>query len=104
MIDIVSANDGQDFGILDTQAPRAANILSVQFGSLEYALDLGVDLNFFLSSDFNFENESFEAYLITLLANRGINVTEVLKQGESLTQNYVFRIRPEQNDTALIAR
>jgi hypothetical protein len=104
MIDIVSANDGEDFGIQDTQAPRAANILSVQFGALEYEPDLGPDLKFFLAKEFNFENEAFEAYLITLLANRGINVTEVIKQGETLSENYIFKIRPEQNDTSLIAR
>lgn len=104
MIDIVSADDGQDFGILDTQAPRAANILSVQFGALEYEPELGVDLKFFLSKEYNFENEAFKAYLITTLANRGINVIEVIDQLDTFTQNYTFKIRPEQNDTSLIAR
>lgn len=104
MIDIVSANQGKDFGVLDTQAPRAANILSVQFGSLEYAPDLGPDLKFFLGEQFNFQDESFEAYLITILANRGINVTEVITQGSTLMETYLFKIRPEQNDTSLIAR
>jgi hypothetical protein len=104
VIDIVTANDGEDFGALDTQAPRAANILSVQFGTLEYAQDLGPDIAFFLNEDFNFENESFQSYLITLLANRGINVVEVLEVLERFTENYTFKIRPEQNDTSLVAR
>jgi hypothetical protein len=60
MIDIISSNDGQDLGLYDTQTERAKNILSTQVGSLEYAKDLGVDLNYFLSPDFKFQNESFK--------------------------------------------
>ena len=49
MIDIVSSIDGQDIGTFNTQTTRAANILSVQLGTLEYAQDLGIDLKYFFS-------------------------------------------------------
>lgn len=104
MIDIISANDGEDFGIEDTQAPRAANILSVPFGSLEYEPTLGPDLDFFLQSEFEFENESFRSYLVQILAERGINITEVVESLEVFEQTYTFKIRPEQNDTSLVTR
>jgi hypothetical protein len=104
MIDIVSATDGLDLGLFDTQAPRAANILSVQLDALEYAPDLGIDLAFFLSEDFRFQNESFKAYLIEVLANRGINVASLVDEVENLFSQYTFNLAPDETSTGLIAR
>lgn len=104
MIDIISANTGEDLGVLDTQTMKAANILSIQLGSLEYAQDLGIDLRYFLSEDFKFQNESFRAYLIEILANNGINVTSVIDVIESLYTQYTFNISPQETSTGLIAR
>ncbi len=59
MTDIVSI--GADIGLYDSQSPRAANILSVQLGALEYAPTLGIDLAYFLQEDFRFQNESFKS-------------------------------------------
>lgn len=104
MIDIIIQADGLDLGIVDSQTPRAANILSVQFGSLAYAQDLGIDLAFFLKEDFRFENAAFKSYLIETLANRGINVADLLETVESLYSQYSIQITPEETTTALIAR
>jgi len=104
MTDIVSAEDGLDLGMFDTQTTRAANILSVQAGSLEYAQDLGIDLAFFLSEDLRFQNESFKAYLIEILANRGINVASLTDTVENLFSQYTFNIAPDETSTGLIAR
>lgn len=104
MIDIVSSIDGQDIGTFNTQTTRAANILSVQLGTLEYAQDLGIDLKYFLSEDFRFQNESFKAYLIETLASRGINVTDVVEQIESLFSTLNFNLAPEETTTGFIAR
>lgn len=104
MIDIVSANDGQDLGILDTLTTKAGNILSVQVGALEYAQDLGIDLAYFLSEDFEFQNESFKAYLIQVLANRGINVPSMTEVINSLFTQLNIEISGEQATTALVAR
>ena len=104
MIDIIEAQNGQDLGIFNTQTPRAANILNVQLGALEYAKDLGIDLKYFLSEDFKFENESFKAYLVETLANRGINVKSVDEVVASLWNEFKFNIAPESNDSGLVAR
>jgi hypothetical protein len=102
MIDITSIDD--DLGLFDTQTAQAANILSVQEGSLEYAPDLGVDLKYFLSEDFRFQNESFKAYLIQRLANYGINVASVADVVEALHRNYTFEIVPTETEGGMVAR
>jgi len=102
MTDIISA--GADLGIFDTQTYKAANILSVQLGNLEYQQDFGIDLEYFLDEDFRFQNESFKAYLVEVLANNRINVSSVIDVLESLFATYTFNIVPEETQTALIAR
>lgn len=102
MIDIVSV--GNDLGLFDTQTTRAANILSIQLGSLEYAQDLGIDLKYFLSEDFIFQNESFRSYLIQILANYGINVASVREQIDNLFVNYNFEVSAIEQSTSLVAR
>lgn len=104
MIDIISASDGQDLGVFDTQTSKAANILSVQLGALEYAQDLGIDLRYFLREDFRFQNASFRAYLIEVLANNGINVASVVETVENLYRQYTFELSPEETSTSLVAR
>lgn len=104
MIDIVSFEQGQDIGVMDTQVPKAANILSVQVLALEYAPDLGIDLKYFLSEDFRFQNDSFKAYLIQVLANNGINVSSVMDVVEALHRKYTFNLTPEETSTGLVAR
>lgn len=102
MIDIVSI--GADIGVYNTQTSRAANILSVQLGALEYAQDLGIDLKYFLSEDFRFQNESFKSYLVQVLANNGINVSSVVEVVEALFSNYTFNLTPPETSGGLIAR
>lgn len=104
MTDIISADQGEDFGIYDTEVCRAANILSVQYGALEYAPTLGIDLAYFLSEDFKFQNESFQAYLIQVLATANINVSEISTEIESLCEKFIFNISPNETSTALIER
>jgi hypothetical protein len=102
MMDIVSVSS--DIGLYDTQTTKAANILSVQLGELEFAPTLGIDLKYFLSDSFKIQNESFKAYLIEVLANNSINVASVLETVESLLTRYVFNIKAPETSGALIAR
>lgn len=103
MIDIVSAGSGLDIGLFDTQTCRAANILSVQVGNLEYAQTLGIDLAYFLSPDFIFQNASFKAYLVEVLANNNINVASVIETINNLFSTYAFDLSAEQK-SGFIAR
>lgn len=107
MRDIVGIGTGvsADLSMFDTQAPRAANILSVQLEALEYAPDFGIDLKYFLNEDFQFQNESFKSYLIERLANSAINVSSVIETLESLYTNYTFNLSADtSSDGSLIAR
>jgi hypothetical protein len=105
MIDITSFNETtDDLNTFDTQVPRAGNILSIQIGSLEYEPELGIDLRYFLSEDFRFQNESFRSYLIEILANNGINVASVTEEVENLFQQYTFNLTPEETGGGLVAR
>ncbi len=103
MIDIVSAVEGLDIGTFDTQTCKAANVLSVQLNSLEYAPALGIDLKYFLSEDFRFQNASFKAYLVEVLANNRINVAEVMDTLESLYSVYAFNLSADDK-SGFIAR
>lgn len=103
MIDI-KPKSGEDMVLYNTDVYRATNILSVQIGSLEYAPLLGIDLNYFLSEDFSFQNDSFKSYLIQTLANNGVNVASVIETIETLITNYTFNLSPQQTNGGLIAR
>ncbi len=93
-----------DIGVVDTQIFKATNILSIQLGSLEYAPLLGIDLRYFLSEEFRFQNASFRAYLIEVLANNAINVAGVVEVVESLFTEFNFNLQAPEDSTSLIAR
>lgn len=104
MIDIVGIGSGPggDIRTYNTQTAKAANVLQVQLGALEYAKELGIDLKYFLSEDFQFQNDSFKAHLIERLSANNINVTGVSELIETLFSEYTFNIGNEQN-TGLVA-
>ena len=101
---IVISGTGNDIRLYDSQVPRATNILSVQLGALEYAQELGIDLKYFLSEDFQFQNESFKSYLVEVLTRNGINVAQVNEVIESLFTSLKFEISPMETGGGLIAR
>ncbi len=103
MIDITSLS-AAGMGVLDTVAPRAANVLSIQIGALEYIPDFGIDLAYFMSEEFRFQNESFKAYLVERLASYGINVSSMPETFESLYTNLTVYVGDEENNTGLVAR
>lgn len=103
MIDIVEvSSSGMD--VYDTQTERAANILSVQLGALEYWPEGGIDLTYFLTESIRFQDDSFKAYLIQILASWGINVTTLTETPDALFSNYMINLSPEENSTGLVAR
>ncbi len=106
MIDInIPANVAtSDLTVTDTDLFKASNVLAVQIGSLEYAPDFGIDLDFFLSEDFEFQDESFKSYLIQVLANNNINVTDLTENIEKLFSDYIITISKVQAKGTLIAR
>lgn len=96
MRDILTLVDGKDIGLSLTTLPRAANVVAVQLGELEYAPTFGVDKRYFLNTDVLFPNDSFKAYLIKRLTEHRINVAEVLERFSALFATYRFQIVEEQ--------
>lgn len=92
MIDIVGVGEGSggDIRTYDAQTSKAANLLSVQIGALEYAQAFGIDLVFFIQEDFQFQNDSFKSYLIQRLAENNINVQSLTSTREALDERLLF--------------
>lgn len=102
MKDIISANNGEDLGVQDSIVPKAGNILSVQQASLKYAQDLGVDLAYFLSPEFQFQNDSFKSYLVQRLTEQQVNVSKVIETLEAFIQRLTFVVAETKNTGGLI--
>lgn len=102
MIDINYVAQGVDVGQFDTQTFKAANILGVQLGALEYAPELGIDLKYFLTNDFEIQNESFKAYCVQVLAQNGVNVSNVVETLNALFSEMTFNIVPIETTTGLV--
>jgi len=100
MIDIVEI--GTDIGTYDTNVMRAQNVLSVQLGSLSYAEDFGLDLRYFLSEEFEFQNEAFKSYLLQRLAEHSIDVSSIVETVNALYNDLVFNVSGRQDSTALV--
>lgn len=103
MTDIISA-DSLGLGTFDTQVQRAANILDVQLGSLEYITDFGIDKRYFLSNSIQFQNDSFKSYLIQVLASNEINVASLIEVLNALDSDYNINLSPDDTSTGLVAR
>jgi len=103
MIDIVSAGPS-GMETYNTQTERAANILSVQLGTLEYDQTLGIDLKYFLSEELRFQNESFKAYIVQVLATKGINVANLIETMDALYSTYSVYLTPDEQSGGMIAR
>jgi len=106
MIDLLNEiqSGSNDLGLWNSDAEKAGNILSVQLGSLEYAPDFGIDLSFFLSPDFKFQNDSFKTYLISVLSNSSINVASLTETIEAIYSQYTFNLSNQSGSSSLIAR
>lgn len=103
MIDIVGET-GSDMTVFDTQTEKAANILGTQIGYLEYLPDLGIDLRYFLTEAVQFQNESFQAHLIEMLARNGINVSTITSIVNTLFSDYLIEITKQETSTGFVAR
>jgi hypothetical protein len=101
MNDITSITDG-DLNVIPAQTMKAANVLQVQIGDLEYSQQFGIDLKFFLDPDFQFQNESFKAYLIQRLAEHHVNVTQVLESLEKFFISLTFEVGSSESSGGFI--
>lgn len=106
MIDIVKIGTGPlaDIGLYDSDVERAKNIFSIQIGELEYIPTFGIDLKYFLSEDFQFQDESFKSYLMQRLTDYNVNVSDVATLVSDLFQKWTFSIGNQGPNDGLVAR
>jgi|SRR6478609_895232 len=92
MLDISQVPDGKDLVLTETLATKAANVVSIQIGDLEYAPNFGVDFRYFLTSNLEFQNQSFKAYIIQTLSQNQVNVSNAVEVVEALYERIIFSV------------
>lgn len=100
MIDVVEITT--DMRFYDSQVPLAANIVSVQLGNLVYNPTFGVDMRYFLSEDFQFQNEAFKAYVLQRLSEHGVDVLSVTETVEALYANLSFNLSGKEENSGFV--
>lgn len=91
-----------DLVIVSSELPRAANLIDVQLGDLEYQPDWGVDLAYFLNPDYEIQAESFESYLLQRIAFWGMNVLDFVASQHKFTRDMIFRFGQPKEDNSLL--
>lgn len=99
MKDIVGLDDGEDLTVYDSSVSKAGNVMAIQIGDLEYANEFGVDLRFFLQSEFQFQNESFKAYVVRRLIENQVNVSTVMDTVQTLLSKYTYSVGDISNSS-----
>ncbi len=97
MLDIIRVKDGFDLGLADTAVGKAGNVVSVQLGSLEYAINFGADLKYFLESKFEIQIASYKAYLVQRLTESQINVSDIMEVIRALDTQLNFFVEDAQS-------
>jgi hypothetical protein len=104
MLKDIVAWEGDDLVVKQSEAERAGNILATQIGSLEYAPTMGIDLKYFLESEFNIQNASFQAYMVQRLLEQRVNVVQVVDVIERLATTFIVSVgSSEQSEGNLIS-
>lgn len=103
MLKDIVLTTGDDLGVQQTEAPRAGNILATQLTSLEFAQTFGIDLRFFLESEFRIQTETFKAYCVQRLLESRVNVVNVITTVETLFSELTFAVGSSENNGSMIA-
>lgn len=77
-MDIKYLNEGYDLQIVNNDLYKCKNLLNVQVGSLYYALEFGIDMDFFMRNPINLSIETFKTYLINRIVNNNILFDKVI--------------------------
>jgi len=100
----IEFKQGKDLTVIKSDIYRAANILRTQLRSLEYAPTIGIDMKYFLESEFAIQNESFRAYTVQRLMECQVNVMNAVSTINNLFQNIDYLIDDNNKvGTGLIA-
>jgi len=92
MLDLINMVDGEDLHIDHNLAMKAGNIIGTQIGSLDFRLDFGADLKYFLQEDLKFQTDSFKAYLVGRLSEYRIQVNDTVSIVERFANKFVLSV------------
>lgn len=98
-MDILEFKDGQDLTFGDSILPKASNLLRTQLGSLEYAPEFGIDIDYFVNNSIEFQNSSFKAYIIQKMSQNLINVIEAIEVLNDLFENLTLTVDGSRENT-----
>ncbi len=82
--DVKKDNDGDKY--------KAINLLSVQLQDKNYAPDFGVDLDFFINSDYQISPVTFVTHLMKRLTDHSISVKQVQNQIDDFIADVAINI------------
>lgn len=92
MLDLINMVDGEDLHLDHNLAMKAGNIIGTQIGSLDFRLDFGSDLKYFLQEDLKFQTDSFKSYLVGRLSEYRIQVNDTVSIVEKFTNKFVLSV------------
>lgn len=92
MLDLINMVDGEDLHIDHNLAMKAGNIIGTQIGSLDFRLDFGADLKYFLQEDLKFQTDSFKSYLVGRLSEYRIQVNDTVSIVEKFANKFVLSV------------
>lgn len=82
-LDIIFSENKEDFKTENTDIYKADNICSVQLGSLNGGLDIGIDFDQFVRGELEFSIDSFKAHILNQLTILNCRVNRVnIRQNE----------------------
>lgn len=87
-----------DLEFLESELPRAENLITTQLGQLVYQPGWGVDLAYFLNPDITIQAEAFENYLLQRIGFWGMNVLTFVAKEQTFIRQLIFNFaHPEDN-------
>lgn len=93
MIDIILFDKAKgDSLIVNTDVYKADNLLKTQTGSLIYAVDFGIDLNYFLNPAFEIENDVFINYLQQRISEFSMSIGDLKRVTEEFSEKVFITI------------
>lgn len=105
MLDVRDPKIGEDMVFADEATWKARNVLTTQVQSKTYLPNtFGVDLDYFLTSEFDISINSFQSYAVKRLIAHQINVTKVGVVLQDLLQQLAFQVGDQQKAEGFISQ
>lgn len=103
MIDIFKVEKGQDIVFKNSNQMKAGNVVSTQMGSLVYAPDFGSDLEFYLMSEYRFQDENLKGHLLERLAYHQVRVDSIQDEIKAFEQRLTYNLGQDSDQNGLVS-